>query len=43
MEEPVAETSPASEETTPLDADVDPIAQSHSDAVRRGTEQNGNE
>ena len=39
MEELIAETSPASEETLPLDAETDPIAQKHSDAVRSGAEQ----
>jgi len=39
MEELIAETSPASEETLPLDAKTDPIAQKHRDAVRSGAEQ----
>ncbi len=43
MERLVAETSPANEETTPLDADVDPIAQRHRDAVQSGAEQNDDE
>lgn len=43
MEELIAETSPASEDTTPLEVDVDPIAQNHRDAVRRGAEHNDDE
>ncbi|WP_336024856.1 AbrB/MazE/SpoVT family DNA-binding domain-containing protein [Halobellus salinisoli] len=43
MEELVADTSPASEETRPLDADLDPIAQRHRDAVRSGAERDGDE
>ncbi|WP_049987360.1 AbrB/MazE/SpoVT family DNA-binding domain-containing protein [Halobellus rufus] len=39
MEALIDETSPASRETRPLDADVDPVAQKHRDAVRRGAEQ----
>lgn len=40
MEELIAETSPASTETRSLEAGVDPIAQNHRDAVRRGAEHN---
>jgi AbrB family looped-hinge helix DNA binding protein len=39
MEELIAETSPASKATTPLEAEIDPIAQKHRDAIRSGAEQ----
>lgn len=39
----VAETSPGREETTPLSAGIEPVAQKHRDAVRRGAEQTGDE
>ena len=43
MEELVAESSPASGETTPLDAETGPVARKHRDAVRRGTERDVDE
>lgn len=36
MEELIAETSPASEDPTPPNTDIDPVAAEHRDAVRRG-------
>ncbi|MFD1598875.1 AbrB/MazE/SpoVT family DNA-binding domain-containing protein [Halobellus rarus] len=39
MEALIDETSPASGEMKPLDADVDPIAWKHREAVRDGAEQ----
>jgi len=38
MDQLVAETAPERGETTPLDEDVDPLAQKHRDAIRRGAE-----
>lgn len=43
MEQLVKETSSHGEETTPLDEGVDPIAQKHRDAVRRGVEKDSDE
>lgn len=43
MEQLVEETSSQRGKTTPLDEGVDPIAQKHRDAVRRGAEKDGNE
>ncbi|WP_433629661.1 AbrB/MazE/SpoVT family DNA-binding domain-containing protein [Halomicrococcus sp. NG-SE-24] len=43
MEQLVAETATQRGETTPLDEGVDPIAQKHRDAVRRGAENDSNE
>ena len=39
MEQLITETSPASEKTVPVDAEIDPIARKHRDAVRSGTKQ----
>jgi AbrB family looped-hinge helix DNA binding protein len=43
MEQLVAETSSESGETTPIEKGVDPIAQKHRDAVRRGAAKNSDE
>lgn len=43
MEQLVEETAPRGGETMSLDDGVDPIAQKHRDAVRRGAERNGSE
>ncbi|MGQ4554902.1 AbrB/MazE/SpoVT family DNA-binding domain-containing protein [Halobellus sp. GM3] len=43
MEELIAETSPASEETRPLDTDVDPVARKHRETVRSGAERDADE
>lgn len=43
MEVLIAETAPGSGDTTPLDADVDPVARKHRDAVRSGAERGTDE
>ena len=43
MEQLVEETSSQHGETTPLDEGVDPVAQKHKDAVRRGAEKDSDE
>ncbi|WP_092633467.1 AbrB/MazE/SpoVT family DNA-binding domain-containing protein [Haloplanus vescus] len=39
LETLVVETAPTNDASTSLNADIDPIAQRHRDAVRRGAEQ----
>lgn len=43
MDQLIAEASSKREETTALDEGADPLAQKHSDAIRRGAEQRGDE
>ncbi|WP_137285532.1 AbrB/MazE/SpoVT family DNA-binding domain-containing protein [Halorussus salinisoli] len=43
MERLVEETSSKRGETTPLDAEADPITRKHRDAVRRGAEKDSDE
>lgn len=43
MNDLVAETASERGETTPTDADADPVARKHRAAIRRGAEENGDE